>query len=370
MKWELKKLAVGACALLLLGAGSAWADFQTGGDHLVDNQNSDGGWTWEHGDGNPATGLPSPPNTMGPIGLGLLNTYSHTGDVDHLNSAIDAADYVLSTTYPVQGETRFSTSDPYFLLRLSQAAPGLTSYADAAATGFFDTLSAGTYGDANYTTATWIAAVQTARTGVWVNLRPWEFSTLAYTADQIGNAGQGDLFEAAIIAGLGTLSSDSNTAYNDILGLSGGLYGLGLRGTDLSAGTSVGDFGTVADTEALATLLASLQNANGSWDWASDLATPGLGDQDTQTTAYATLALLAADAAGFGDWSAEIASARNWLWSMQLPGGGFYSYGDQTGENHEIEGEALQAVPEPMSMAMLGCLGVGMFAARRKRKKA
>ncbi|MBI5093373.1 MAG: hypothetical protein HZB26_13155 [Candidatus Hydrogenedentes bacterium] len=352
-------LMMGACTFLLLG-GNAWADFQSGGDHLVDYQNPDGGWSWEHGTLPPVTPSGgSPANTMGPIGLGLLNAYSHTTDATHLQAAVDGANYAIATTYP-NLEARFGTSDPYFFLRLS-AVTGDTTYANNAATEFFDALSAGTYGPSNLNTAGWISSVQAGRTGLWVNLRPWEFSTIAYTAGQIGNAGQQTDFENAIIAGLGTLDS---AAYYDYLGLAGGLYGLALDGTNIGS-TSVGDFGTVADTTALAALLAGAQNADGSWNWNSGL---GAGNEDTQVTAYATLALLAADAAGFGNWDSQISQARNWLWSMQQPSGGFLSYPGGT-ENHEVEGEALQAVPEPMTMMMLGCIGAGMAAARKLRRK-
>lgn len=362
-------MVMGVSALLLL-CGSASAGFQSGADHLLTYQNSDGGWHWQHGTldeyGVLIDTSPSPTNTVAPIGLGLLNAYRYTGDSAHLTGAIAGANYAMTSAY-ANGTARLSAQDPYFFLRLS-AVTGDSTYADHAADNFFGALEAGTYGAAsNVDTAGWISAVETARTGTWINLRPWEFSTVAYTASQLGTANQTDLFENAIIAGLGTLDS---SAYYDYLGLAGGLQGLAMLGTDIDPSTSVGTFGTVNSTLELAQLLASGQNADGSWNWSSAVIDPEDEDKSSQVTSFATLALLAAQQAGYGTWDAEISSARNWLWSMQKPDGGFYSWGDRYGENHEVEAEILQAVPEPTSMVMLGLLGAGMAATRlRKRNK-
>ena len=76
---------------------------QSGGDRLAALQNNDGGWDWPLDDGNPAS--PSPTNTVGPIGMGLAQAYSHTADPDHLAALQDAGSFLLTKVY------NFSPSD-------------------------------------------------------------------------------------------------------------------------------------------------------------------------------------------------------------------------------------------------------------------
>jgi hypothetical protein len=103
----------------------------------------------------------------------------------------------------------------------------------------------------------------------------------------------------------------------------------------------------VTTLQALADILACYQNADGSWNWHSDLSAfggPTESDKDTQVTAYAVLALLEADIAlGTTQYADEVALGRSWLRTMQLPDGGFLSYPGGT-QNNEVEGEALWAL--------------------------
>ncbi len=320
---------------------------QAGADHIIAFQCLNNGWGWPHG-GCPTTFN----NITGPIALGLLNAYSHTGDPAHLASAVAGGGYDLTFQYP-NLEFRFGAMTSYFLWQLSLAS-GDVQYSTHAATKFFDELTAGTYGPGDLNTASWIAAVEAGRTGTWVNLRPWEFHTIIPTAAAIGNPGQAALFELGLLNGLNTLDNTAPaTVYSDLIGLSGGVRGLALNST--TAFTAInsplhGGINGISTLQALADQLASYQNADGSWNWHSDLSSLGGAtetDKDTQTTAYAVLALLEADPLVVSDYSTNIAKGRDWLRSMQLPTGGFMSYPGGS-ENTEVEGEALSAlVPDP-----------------------
>jgi len=326
---------------------------QAAADHIISLQCPDGGWNWPHG-GCSSTFA----NITGPIGLGLLRAYELVGDPSILDAVSDAADFNMTNVYPVDGEERYSSFQSYFFYRLSQVS-GDPTYSDAAATQFFDELDAGTYGDPDYDTAGWIQAVKDGRDGQWINLRPWEFSTIAYTAGQIGNAGQQTDFRDAIIDGLETLdNTDPANVFSDIIGITGGVRGLALINETSFAALNAPNHPIVNGIDDLCDLadaLVALQNADGSWYWHSNLASPGESSKDTQTTAYAVLALMAAQDAGCGPYDTEINMARNWIDSMQDVDGGFFSYpgGDH---NIEVESEALDAWAAPtMSLSSTSC---------------
>ncbi len=318
---------------------------QAGADHIASQQCPVGGFCWPHGNACCPT---APTNITGPIGLGLLHAHTITSDPAHLAAATLGGDYDLTVQYP-NTEFRLGAFTAYFLWKLT-AATGDTQYQDHAATAFYDELAAGTYGPSDYDTLGWIGAVEASRTGTWVNLRPWEFHNQIPAADVLGNAGQSAAFEAACLAGLNTLdNTDPSSVYSDLIGVAGGVRGLSFAGTTafpaIVAPNHAGVNG-LSTLQALADYLASQQNADGSWNWHSDLSTLGGAtetDKDTQTTAYAILALLEADAHVASDYSSNIESGRAWLRTMQLLDGGFMSYPGGS-ENTEVEAEALNAL--------------------------
>jgi hypothetical protein len=332
---------------------------QAAADHIIGQQCGDGGWGWPH-----ASCTTTYHNITAPICLGLLRAYSVTGDTNTLDAAIDGGDFDLLYQY-TNGESRFGAFTAYFLWQLSLATSDST-YSNHAATDFFDELTAGTYGPDDLDTAGWIAAVEAGRTGTWVNLRPWEFNQLGVTADAIGNAGQKALFNQGVLDGLNTLdNTDPSTVYSDLIGLAGGVRGLALNGTtSFTAINSPNHSGIngISTLCALADKLVSYQNADGSWNWHSDLSSLGgatEGDKDLQTTAYAVLALLAAEGQSCGPYTTEITEARAWLDSMQDTDGGFFSYPGGT-HNVEAESEALDAMAiAPLSLNTSLCSTTG-----------
>ena len=322
-------------------AGPVTDALQDGADEIISYQCADGGWGWPH-ENCPTTTYY---NITGPIAMGLLDAYEATSDANHLSAAVDAGDFDLTSQW-TGGEARFGTGTPAFMVQLSDASSDST-YSDFAETEFFDELAAGTYGDSDWDTAGFITAVQTARTGTWVNLRPWEFHRLVDTAAAIGNAGQNGLFLAAMLDGLNTLDNTAPaTVYSDLIGLSGAVRGLALNGTTSFAAINSPNHGLINginNLQDLADVLAAQQNGDGSWYWHSNLGTPGVSDEDSQTTAYAVMALATAGPFLSVNYGAEVEAGRDWLLSMQLPSGGFLSYpgGDQ---NTEVEGEVLSAL--------------------------
>ncbi len=281
------------------------------------------------------------------VGATNMNTDVPLIIVDNTPNA--GPDVTVAETTTGGSKPRFGTFTPQFMRMLSDAT-GDPTYADFAALNFFDALHTGTYSPSNLNTTDWIGAVQTARTGTWVNLRPWEFHLLIRPAraDVLGNVGQTTLFRDALLDGLNTLdNTDPGTVYSDIIGLAGGVRGLALDNYVFFPSISSPNHALIDGTASLcdlADILASLQNPDGSWYWHSDLASPTVGDEDSQTTAFAILALQEAQRRGCGPYGSELIKGRDWLWSMQDIDGGFASYPGDIGHNTEVEGEVLTAL--------------------------
>jgi len=321
-------------------AALAPAGMQAGADHIAAQQCANGGFGWPHNDCSATYN-----NITGPICLGVLRAHGFTADPAHLNAVTSGAAYDMTFQYS-NGEDRFGAAAAYFLWQTT-VATGDAQYANHAATGFFDELSAATYGPSDLDTAGWIASVQAARTGTWVNLRPWEFHTIVPAAAAIGNPGQEAAFLQAILDGLNTLDNTAPaTVYSDIIGIAGGVGGLAAGNmTTFPAINSPNHaiINGISTLKGLADALVGLQNGDGSWNWHSNLGVPTTGDEDTQTTAYAVMALVAADPLVTSNYTSAIVNGRNWLLSMQTVDGGFLSWPGGT-ENTEVEGEALSAL--------------------------
>ena len=308
-----------------------------GAEHILDQQCHNGGFSWFHNDCSNTRH-----NITGPIVIGVLNTYYFTRDAGQLAGALNGGAFDLTYKYD-NGEARFGTFTAGFMLDLARAS-GNTSFSDFVSEWLFDELAAGTYSPSDYDTAGWITNIQNGLGGTFINLRPWDFSTLIRAARVLGQPGQDALFEQAVLDGLATLdNSDPDTVYSDIIGLAGAVRGLAdarrFTFPAISAPLHPGVDG-IDNLEDLAAYLASLQNPNGSWNWHSNLASPGTIDEDVQTTAYALLALLEVDVMTAASYQPATETARDWLLSMQLPDGGFPEYPGGT-EISEVEGEAV-----------------------------
>ncbi|MCB1583879.1 MAG: terpene cyclase/mutase family protein [Xanthomonadales bacterium] len=315
---------------------------EAGAIHIAAQQCPDGGFGWPHNDCSNTYH-----NITAPIIDGVRQAYIRSGNAGFLGVMKDAGDYDLTNEYG-NGEARFGAFTSLMMWNLSKDT-GDSIYKDFTDVEFFATLDAGTYSDNDYDTQGWITAVETSRTGTWVNLRPWEFSSLVLTSQRhCRNIQSGD-FELAIWRGLGTLdNTDPDNVYSDIIGVAGGLLGLARINREsfpainapLHAG--VNGIGTLED---LADYLMSLQNPDGSFYWHSNLAAPEDGDKDTQTTAYAVMALIkAAERLDESNYLSAITLGQSYLLSMQDSFGGFASYPGDTEHNTEVEGEALTAI--------------------------
>jgi len=340
------------CLLIVLCVGLAGvvnADvYQAGADRLTALQNNDGGWDWPLNDGV-ATNT-SPVNTIGPIAMGLAQAYKKTGDASHLAALVKAGNLLLSKS------GNFSPSDGYLAVELDSVF-GVTTYSDYVKANFYDKLAAGTYqrvGDATYyDTSAYINRIRTIRSGSQANMGAWDIGIGLYAASLIG-AGTKEWITATT-AEIDELDTDN---YYDVVGLAGAILGLAAAGVDYDP--TAGSFAAASSTADLAGMLAALQISNGAFTWNANYVS--LTNEAVQETAYAILALQAA-----GGFDSAVANARNYLISVQLATGGWNGYPSSltSGENNELTGEALWAIPEPATMSILA---LGALAALRRRK--
>ncbi len=314
---------------------------EAGAINIAAQQCPDGGFGWPHNDCSNTYH-----NITAPIIDGVRQAYLRSGNAGFLGVMKNSGDYDLTNQYG-NGEARFGAFTSYMMWNLSKDT-GDSTYRDFVETEFFAALEAGTYGEDDLDTQGWITAVETSRTGTWVNLRPWEFSSLVLITQRHCRDIQSGEFEQALWRGLGTLdNTDPDNVYSDVIGVAGGLLGMArINRTSFPAinaplHSGVNGLGTL---EALADYLMSLQNPDGSFYWHSNLAAPTDGDKDTQSTAYAVMALIkAAERLGEADYLLAIESGKGFLLSMQDEFGGFTSYPGGT-YNTEVEGEALTAI--------------------------
>ncbi len=308
--------------------GATDSSMQNGAGRLTALQNDDGGWDWPLDNGNPATG--SAANTIGPIGMGFAQAYSHTVDPDHLAALEDVGAFLLTKV------NNFSPSDGYLAAKLDQVLGG-TTYTAYVNTYFYDQLAAGTY-DRNglgtlYTTAAYVQLIRDARAGQGIaNLAAWDIGMGLVGAASAG-ASTAE-WVAGVEAEIDELDGDE---YYDVIGLAGAVYGLAFVGEDFDP--TAGEHASAGSLSDLAAILASYQIAGGGFAWNSNYVIPGDGNETIQETAYATMALNEVDRSGY--W-AEIRGAADYMRSVQLGTGGWENYvGDPEGENNEITAEAL-----------------------------
>ncbi len=315
---------------------------ESGAIHIAAQQCPDGGFGWPHNDCSSTFH-----NITPPIIDGVRQAYNLAQNGGYLGVMINGGEFDLLNEYD-NGEKRLGAFTAYQMWNLSHDS-GNSIYRDFTETEFFAPLEAGTYGTDDLNTEGWIAAVETNRTGAWVNLRPWEFSSLILMAQRHCRDIQSGMFEQGIIRGLGTLdNTNPDNVYSDVIGLSGGLLGLArvnrMSFPAINAPSHTGVSG-LSSLEQLSDYLVSLQNPDGSFYWHSNLVAPEDNDKDTQTTAYAVMALIKAqERLVNGNFMPAILAGQAWLASMQDEVGGFASFPGDIEHNTEVEGEALTAL--------------------------
>lgn len=300
--------------------------FKYGADRLAALQNNDGGWDWPLNDGNPAT--ISPKNTVSPIGQGLALAYDYTGDPDHLAALADAGTLLLGKQY------NFSPSDGYLAATLDDVF-GVTTYTDHVKLYFYGPLAAGTYdrngADTNYDSTEYVNLIRNSRSGSQANLAAWDIGMGLVGAAAVGAD------TSAWIAGVKAEIDELNsTAYYDITGLAGAIYGLAYVGEDYNP--SAGPHASAESLMDLGVILAGYQLATGGFTWNSGYQ--GEGEESIQETAYAILAL---EKLNRTNYSSALQSAADYIEGVQLGTGGWESYLGG-GENNEITGEALWGI--------------------------
>ncbi len=302
--------------------------FLNGGGRLATLQNPDGGWKWYITDG-PG----SPPNIIGPVGMGLGKAYEHTGDAAQLTALANAGAFLLTKS------GNFSPSDGYLAAELDSVFGG-TTYRDYVKANFYDLLAAGTYqrtGDSTfYDTAAYVNRIRTVRASSGIgNLAAWDVGIGLVGASMAGVTGPDlDTWIAGTEASINALDGSQ---YYDVLGLAGGLYGLAFVGQEFDPTSGLASMAT--NLESMGTILVGYQLGTGGFTWNSQQLAEGVGNETIQETAYSILALSKVNRTTFLPATLR---AADYLFSTQLGTGGWEdSVGDPYGENNEITGEAL-----------------------------
>jgi hypothetical protein len=315
-----------------------------GGDQLVGLQNNDGGWDWPLDDGNPDSS--SPPNTVGPIGMGLAQAYLNTGDTDQNNALLSAGSFLLAKT------NNFSPSDGYLAVQLDCIFGGST-FTDHVMNNFYGPLAADTYNRNGagtlYDTAGYVSLIRTARASQGIpNLAAWDIGMGLVAAAMAG--ADTTAWIDGVKAEIDEL--DGNAVY-DVIGLAGAVYGLAIVGEDFDP--TYGEHASASSLSDLADILAGYQIVStGGFTWNKNYLNPGEDNETIQETCYALLALNEFDRASY---ISAILGAADYMRSVQLASGGWKNWAG-AGENNEVTGEALWGISSayPISIAYTGSL--------------
>jgi LPXTG-site transpeptidase (sortase) family protein len=311
---------------------AAWADhLKDGGDRLTALQNNDGGWDWPLDNGNPNSG--SAANTIGPIGMGLAETYMFTNDSAHLAALSQVGAFLITKT------NNFSPSDGYLAAKLDQVFGGST-YTNHVLNNFYRPLQQGIYDKDGagtlYSTDSYIQRIRDVRSGTQANLAAWDIGMGLVGAASAGvSSSEINKWVIGVEAEINELEGDGSQYY-DVIGLAGAIYGLSFVGEDFDP--TSGEHQAASNIIDLANILVSYQLPSGGFTWTATAT--GVGDETVQETSYAILALNQIDPTTFNN---QINNAALYLRSIQLGTGGWENY-QGYGENNEITAEALWAL--------------------------
>ncbi len=307
-----------------------------GASHILGNQCDNGGWSWEEHNCDD-----TPSNILNPIADGLLEATKVTGITDFLDGAVLASDYFLSETEPGGSSTfpndspKLTNVTPWSFWKLS-AETGDITYTDWVETNFYQVLLIGTYGG-DMDTTEYIDTIRPTRP----NLKVWDLAPHLLAAERYCHKAISQDFEQALLDSLNVIDFDSSF---DVIALASGVQGLAdinrLNFPPIVHATN-SDINGIDTLKGLADYLLSLQNPDGSFNYQSTVVT---GGEDTQTTAFAIMALIKAEERLQNeDYIVAIESAKDWIVTVQIPGGGIPYYPGGT-EYTEIEAEAIQAL--------------------------
>ena len=291
---------------------------------LLSTQNKDGGWEWMNPDTNPNHGIPSPYNTLGVTGQGILDCYRIGAQKRCLKACEDVYDAMVANSKdPNPSIHRIRGPDIGFLVELSEAT------GDAAYASFAKTRWASARTEFGSGTATGFAEyIRDVRKGQnlpavisWdINLYIQSLLALnSYFPDE-GFAGEAKDMAEVVYNSLYVSPVDF-----DITDDTSNEFWVGISGA-LDAFVTTDTHAT--ESAALATQLEGGQEDDGHW--------PGVDDgSDAQTTAYAVLALIHAES------DRPVVAGVNYLVGSQQANGGWLYDG---GENTEVTSEATQAI--------------------------
>jgi hypothetical protein len=310
-----------------------------GAMRLLHTFKNDGGWQWNDPDGDPEAGIPTPSNTIGITGLGVLDAFLQLSNGD----LILYYQNLMHVARPAFGKMETNAADPdpskhrirgpdiTFLAGLYQKLRD-SRYTDFAATRWASAKTE--YGSG---TATGFAQyIRDARKSQgYAALISWDINLYLQgllALHMVNPAGGYDaeavemaevIFTSLYVPPVDFDMGDQNqTEY--WLGITGGLCALACTGVHPN------------QAAALVTALQNGQKPDGHWEGVLD-------GSDVQTTSYALLALVKASEAGIpGVQASQMEKAASYLVSQQLANGGF-KY-DASTENTEITAEVIQAV--------------------------
>lgn len=292
---------------------------------LYDVQNADGGWEWHNPDRESLTN-PSPVNTMGVIGQGILDAYRKVGLAPLLASVVSA--YGLMVTYsedPSPEKHRIRGPDIPCCVELAEVAndpayasfaktryqSAVVEYGSGTATGFAEFIRDRRLGQSLPAVVSWD-----------INLYIQGCLAL-HRFDPGGSFDQHakDMAEViyACIYGDPVVFDITNPTLNEFwVGITGAMEAFKTTGVHLDK------------ADELADLLIANQNEDGHFVGIED-------GSDAQTTAYAILALLK-----MGTKAEAVVKAVDYLIDSQQANGAWNYEG--TTENTEVTSEAIQAL--------------------------
>ncbi len=283
-------------------------------NHLVNTQNSDGGWNWQITPNSPVTpALPSPSNTLGVTAQGVLDTYKISPQAQYLNTCLNAYGLmVTNSTNAAPYVHRIRGTDITFLAELSEAT-GTAAYADFARARYESAVTEFGGGSAAGL-ATYIQGVRVSQ-GL-PDIVAWDINLYVQGALALNGyfPGQGFDADAAAMANViyTALYVSVPPAVTPVFDISSKPTGTPTNDYWMSVSGALEAFVTTAThTAESASLTASLladQQQDGHFTGYSD---------DNETTAYAVTAL----AKGGNQIAAE--RAIGYLISIQNPNGGW-----------------------------------------------